>query len=358
MPPRPFLPGELVVANAAPSAGSIPETIAPPPLLASSASPFPVPSARSKPIDTKSDFSLSEERYQELVRREHLILQQHYLSQSKRSLMGESKMKAASKKKKINASADASSSKLPLLPDSLLSFRLTGQKIQLRLNHEAWERDARLARSQLEQWMERFRFSRNAYWDDRNGTEKMIQCQQCTVSTECVGDAIMQCLECNFIGCGPHSLCNKSKQHMMHHCLRTGHNFAVTCGERAQVFCFKCGDLVLHDVFDQERQRIDVCRRLPWMGWYEHPVQRSFDCMRFRETEYGVIWRGLIASYPSAVPKEHEQAAKLSMHRLSLFRGELAVPSLLWGSEALEFAISQSQQGALIVLPVDNFRLS
>jgi hypothetical protein len=58
-----------------------------------------------------------------------------------------------------------------------------------------------------------------------------------------------------------------------------------------------------------------------------------------KTTEHGVVWRGLIASYPSLVPKEHVRAARLSLRRLSLFRME-------WGSKALEFAVYQNQKGA------------
>lgn len=122
---------------------------------------------------------------------------------------------------------------------------------------------------------------------------------------------------------------------------------AVTCGERSEVFCFRCGDFVYHEIFDQERERIDISQKLPWMGWHDHSVQRSFDSMQFvNTTEHGVVWRGLIASYPSLVPKEHLRAARLSMRRLSVFRGELGISSLSWGSKALEFAVYQNQKGA------------
>lgn len=125
-------------------------------------------------------------------------------------------------------------------------------------------------------------------------------------------------------------------------------SIAVTCGERAEVFCFKCGDFCYHDVFDQERERIDISFRLPWMSWHEYPVQRSFDAMQFINTaEHGIIWRGLIASYPPLVPTELVRAARLSMRRLLVNRGEFASPSSLsWGSKALGFAVYENQQGA------------
>lgn len=122
---------------------------------------------------------------------------------------------------------------------------------------------------------------------------------------------------------------------------------AVTCGERADVFCFKCGDIVYHQVFDQERERIDVSKRLPWMGWHDGPVQRSFDAMQFlNTTENGVVWRGMMASYPQLIPQELVQASRLSMQRLLVNRGELSSPSsLAWGSQALGFAVYQHENG-------------
>ena len=129
---------------------------------------------------------------------------------------------------------------------------------------------------------------------------------------------------------------------------------AVTCGERAEVFCFKCGDFVYHSVFDQERERIDISKRLPWMGWHDHPVQRSFDAMQFlNTTEHGVVWRGLIASYPPLVPKELIQAGRLSVRRLLVTRGDFLSPSSLsWGSQALGFAVYQHQKGLFCCLSV------
>ena len=127
------------------------------------------------------------------------------------------------------------------------------------------------------------------------------------------------------------------------------------------MFCFKCGDFVCHEIFDQERERIDISRQLPWMGWHDHPVQRSFDSMQFvNTTEHGVVWRGLIASYPSLAPKEHVRVARLSMRRLSVFRGELGTPSLSWrGSKALEFAIRNIARAVCAQPnPVDRYRYS
>lgn len=83
------------------------------------------------------------------------------------------------------------------------------------------------------------------------------------------------------------------------------------------------------------------------MGWHDGPVQRSFDAMQFlNTTENGVIWRGMIASYPQLVPQELVRASRLSMQRLLVNRGELSSPSsLAWGSQALGFALYQNESG-------------
>jgi hypothetical protein len=83
------------------------------------------------------------------------------------------------------------------------------------------------------------------------------------------------------------------------------------------------------------------------MGWHDGPVQRSFDAMQFlNTTENGVIWRGMIASYPQLVPQELVRASRLSMQRLLVNRGELSSPSsLAWGSQALGFAVYQNENG-------------
>lgn len=102
-----------------------------------------------------------------------------------------------------------------------------------------------------------------------------------------------------------------------------------------------------HAVFDQERERIDISKRLAWMGWHDGPVQRSFDAMQFlNTTEHGVVWRGMIASYPPLVPQELVRAGRLSLQRLLVNCGDLSSPSSLsWGSRALEYAIYQNKTG-------------
>ena len=82
---------------------------------------------------------------------------------------------------------------------------------------------------------------------------------------------------------------------MQQHLLISGHKLAVTCGEKAQIFCSEYGDFIHHEIFEQEKIRIAVARKLPYMGWKEHEVLRSFDPFQFVKTpDNGILWRGLV----------------------------------------------------------------
>ena len=121
---------------------------------------------------------------------------------------------------------------------------------------------------------------------------------------------------------------------------------AVTCGERAALFCFRCGDFVYHEVFEQEKERIDYTHKLKFMSWKEHVVQRSFDAFSFiRTQDHGIVWRGLVATYPPLVPKEHCIAAQLSSRRQALFEGNVFETWLSRRRNALAFAAWQNSQG-------------
>jgi ubiquitin carboxyl-terminal hydrolase 22/27/51 len=105
---------------------------------------------------------------------------------------------------------------------------------------------------------------------------------------------------------------------------------------------------VYHPLFDQERERLDLQHGLPWMAWREHAVQRSFDAFCFvRTEEQGLVWRGLLATYPILVPSEHVKAARLSLERRAMFQGRLDYPwlSLSSGHRAAAFASFQRLHG-------------
>jgi hypothetical protein len=98
----------------------------------------------------------------------------------------------------------------------------------------------------------------------------------------------------------------------------------VTCGPKAQVYCFPCGEFVRHEIFDQERHRIDVVETLPWMAWKEHPVQRSFEALQFLQVrDLGIFWRGMLATYPGFATSDHIKASRLSRERQIVCRGEV-----------------------------------
>lgn len=157
------------------------------------------------------------------------------------------------------------------------------------------------------------------------------------------GDDLMQCLECSLVGCSPASINVSSKQHIMMHFLASGHAFGITCGPRAEIFCARCGDFVYHEVFDQECERIEINHRLPLLGWESHAIKRSIDPLSFATTpDHGVLWRGIMASYPQTVPLNLVLAGRASLRRLSLFSGELADSrSLQWGPKAIRFGLCQ-----------------
>lgn len=222
---------------------------------------------------------------------------------------------------------------------------------------EEWINASHKANETVERWLASYRLNRETYWMEkvranetrsprpqtfylpRNEPGGLACCQLCSTEGEkrskrrikkperqrvaLAGDELMRCLECSFIGCSPPSLAPDSRKHILQHLLLSGHKYAVSCGEKAQIFCFGCGDFVYHEVFEQEKIRIDCGNTLPYMGWKDHALLRSFDAFHFLKTQdHGIVWRGLIATYPPMVPREHFFAAQLTMRRHALFEGQ------------------------------------
>ena len=122
---------------------------------------------------------------------------------------------------------------------------------------------------------------------------------------------------------------------------------AVTCGPKASVYCFKCGEFVRHQIFEQEKERIDLIEHFPWMGWKEHPVQRSFDALRFIRIDERIYWRGMTATYPPLVPSLHITASRSNRWRDMLFQGEVNEIPKHSCRAAKAFAFNRQQTGML-----------
>lgn len=77
-----------------------------------------------------------------------------------------------------------------------------------------------------------------------------------------------------------------------------------------------------HEVFEQEKMRIDFENKMKYLAWKRHKIQRSFDPFQFMVTDaHGILWKGPIATYPILVPKEHSRATELISRRKSIFDG-------------------------------------
>ena len=122
----------------------------------------------------------------------------------------------------------------------------------------------------------------------------------------------------------------------------------ITCGPRAEIFCMKCGDFVYHEVFDQEKERMDISHYLPQFGWEVGSLRRSYEPFSFVSTpDHGIVWRGMLASYPTSVPTEFVLAGRLALRRQLMFNGELEAGGgcSTWGPMASRLAITQSRLG-------------
>ena len=122
----------------------------------------------------------------------------------------------------------------------------------------------------------------------------------------------------------------------------------ISCGPRSELFCFSCGDQVYHPAVDAEVERVDVCRRLPRLGYGPRPLRRSYDPLSFllAPDGRGVIWRGMRAAYPPAVPAALVEAGRAALRRAAAFGdgtgggyGGGTVPGALWGPRETPFAL-------------------
>ena len=110
----------------------------------------------------------------------------------------------------------------------------------------------------------------------------------------------------------------------------------------------KCGDIVYHECFDQERERIFLEQNIPSLCWKETPIIRCVDPSSFMATpENGVVWRGMIATYPTPVSAQLVQASRFAANRLSIFNSDLGDRSIELGPKALALSIHQQLHSEL-----------
>ena len=95
-----------------------------------------------------------------------------------------------------------------------------------------------------------------------------------------------------------------------------------------------CGDIAYHKVFDAERERIDLEQLLPHWAWPEDIIQQSFNTFQFVSSQdHGIVWRGMVATYPTMVPRHHLIAAKMVLQRRRFHRNPvISAPVGLYNS--------------------------
>jgi hypothetical protein len=152
------------------------------------------------------------------------------------------------------------------------------------------------------------------------------------------GDNLIQCLECDLIGCRSGLVGGES--HSMLHFLMSGHRYGVTCGESGEIFCMGCGDIVQHECFDRERERVFLEQNYPSLCWQECLIIRGINPSSFTVTkEQGYVWRGLLASYPIPAPAQFVRASQSALRRLLMFRGCSTSKMAVLGPSALKLAM-------------------
>jgi hypothetical protein len=114
------------------------------------------------------------------------------------------------------------------------------------LSEQAWNQARLSGERKVERWIERFRLSRQSYWEEllsksKNKPKKnnfyltpesptdTLTYKVCSTTNKkrkyLVGDELMQCLGCSFMGGSPKSISQDSHQSMMQHMLLSGHEF-------------------------------------------------------------------------------------------------------------------------------------
>lgn len=269
--------------------------------------------------------------------------------------------------------------------DSLVAPNVTEKQQPLQNEIEAEEtaeslhgralyegKDASFAANKM---LSSFRQNRRKFWNVSNNSEmKCVWCsssnEACTKSTKkyplrefgvikdtCIstkgdhlshasGDNLIQCLECDLIGCRSGFVGGKG--HAMLHFLMSGHTYGVTCGEAGEIFCMRCGDLVQQECFDRERERVFLEQNHPSFCWQESPISRGINPSSFTVTkEQGYVWRGLLASYPIPATPQFVRAGRFALKRALMFRGCSSSKMITLGPNALKVTIQRQAHSKL-----------
>ena len=258
-----------------------------------------------------------------------------------------------------------------LLSSEEATLEDTCSKLRMRSNFERAMHEGKEAAITANTLLESFRQNRRAFWNKKHKKGKALECVWCPTSYSQpsskgssfefgsmkddnvpsklneertnvqygpTGDALIQCLECGLVGCDP-SLNGESSgaQHAIMHFLMSGHRLGVTCGPKGDLFCMGCGDVIRHECFDQERTRIFFEHNYPTLSWKGFNIIRGVDPSSFAITpKHGVVWQGLIATYPTPVRPELVQAAQYAAQRISIFRGDVDYKTTEFGPVATE----------------------
>lgn len=106
----------------------------------------------------------------------------------------------------------------------------------------------------------------------------------------------------------------------------------------------RCGDFVYNPVVEREKIRTEVSVRIPSLSSAHRCLMRSLEPAPLTMTDNdNYVWPGLMATYPSSVPRHLALAGELSLKRLLAFRGEGR--DFQWSRELYLFILHQSRRG-------------
>jgi len=165
-----------------------------------------------------------------------------------------------------------------------------------------------------------------------------------------LSDGHLKCLHCGKIGAGPnipHHTSDQQGDSFIEHCIRTGHYLGISCGEKGELFCMKCGDFVYNALIDRERDRIEISSRFPWFSRNETRIERSISVGEVNELEDGssCVWPGLVATYLERAPAALISAGELSLKRIRAFSGQIYSSSFNLGWNQLAYVQSFKGKG-------------